>query len=741
MPAQTSSPLGLDIDGFSEGQLYIYRMLQGAVFADIGSADQQDVEDFLTESYALGQKVFFFATASELAGAQIMIDVHDYLGLTPEGQQGWSSVWLNGGLGVETGLGDIGFVVQAFNDGEPDPAMAASLYSQSVDGLTRSFRIFGLALQDEESRSDGHFDFDIRDSHAVGLTLGDWSFDLWKGELDQSLVDLALLSAISHVSLEAPPGEAAHAVATSLQTTILDEIEAEVSGQIRGFTVSDDDVSVGTTIGQGLIFRESGGLDVDLDGTGDLIFDLTGDTQQSMLQLGILNTALDDDLANSSGDFSIRFSAENSTDGWSVHALDGWTNDVATWAAWVTSGTVSSLPMDMDYEVQGLDAGATAQTWWSVDRADGAASVGILAFELVYNGDLPDGHPSAESGNVLSVITLSVSERDYLGDTTSDAYFGSGRSDRLIGDSDDNSLYGFDGDDILIGYHGTDRLLGGSGNDLYIYSPDSGLQAIVDEENKGGHDIVQFGSPSDVMVSLVSYSLSDDFRDLIITFGNDVDDTLQIRNQGVEGSQVEELHLFDGENDLLPAIDLVSKYRELLDAIGAAMPAPSSELSVISPYQYVTGTPLGEFLARNGGETLLGGGGADHLKGGTGDDTLFGQAEDDILTTGETGTEILHGGSGNDLYVIERAAGTEYRAQSTTVNEDAGGGTDTLDLTGFVSSLSALDFETSGYDLVIHATHGLGNHLSAVTLSNHFYSSSARIETLTFDSQSWDISA
>ncbi|MDV7146047.1 hypothetical protein R3X27_25570, partial [Tropicimonas sp. TH_r6] len=125
---------------------------------------------------------------------------------------------------------------------------------------------------------------------------------------------------------------------------------------------------------------------------------------------------------------------------------------------------------------------------------------------------------------------------------------------------------------------------------------------------------------------------------------------------------------------------------------------------------------------------------------GSGSDTLYGQEDNDTLRTGETGTDVLHGGSGNDLYVIERAAGTEYRAQSTTVDEDAGGGTDTLDLTGFVSSLSALDFETSGYDLVIHATDGLRNHLSAVTLSDHFYSSSTRIETLTFDSQSWDIS-
>ncbi len=758
MTTQTSALLSLDVETFSDGQLFIYRMLESAMSLMGNPSAQQIIEDYLQEAWAGNQKLYFYANFSTVAGGAVMIDMYDYLGLTAEGQQGWASVWLNGSVAADASTPGVGLVLLAQDEGSPDPSITASFDSASPDLDLVSVHSLRRTLSEASPSPGSYTDFEFKASDPAAFSLANRSMALWKGEVDHGIIDSALENYLHAQRNSVSAGFMAYEITTDIRADILAQIEGTGSELVRALTSTDDAIPVEADAYSAFFIGAKGGLDIDLDGSGDLIFDLTGGEQSNTLQLEIINSALDDGLADYSGDFSIRFSAENSTEGWSVNALD----DSTGWVGWLGGSTdgFSGLPDDFDYEIQGLDTGESANSYWDISRDVDAASVAVLSFELVYNGTLPLDHPSRANDNILSVISLSVSESDFLRESVKTEHFGSVRNDRIVGDGGNNSLYGFDGNDVLVGYWGVDRLYGGAENDTYVYAPETDLYLFVDEENKGGQDIILYGGHFDDVETHVSYSLSSDSRDLIITFGPSESESLQIANQGIEGYRVEELHVFDSNNELLPVVDLQEKYEELLDVGSIETPSDPPELSEISPYQHVSPDPQTEYQSRNGGRSLggssgadlleggagddilLGGAGDDILDGGDGDDLLLGEADNDTLRTGESGTDHLTGGAGDDLYVIERAAGTSYRAQSVTVDEyDGGSGSDRVDLTGFTASLSALEFEKSGYDLVIHATDGLGNRLSSVTLERHFYSSSDRIETLTFDTQSWNISA
>lgn len=94
------------------------------------------------------------------------------------------------------------------------------------------------------------------------------------------------------------------------------------------------------------------------------------------------------------------------------------------------------------------------------------------------------------------------------------------------------------------------------------------------------------------------------------------------------------------------------------------------------------------------------------LKGGAGDDTFFGNGAGDMLVGGD-GLNLLDGGAGDDILVGGKDADT-YRVDSRgdTVNENLGGGEDTIEasisyslveqagkekITGFVENLTLLD--------------------------------------------------
>ncbi|WP_276307456.1 calcium-binding protein [Thiopseudomonas denitrificans] len=148
----------------------------------------------------------------------------------------------------------------------------------------------------------------------------------------------------------------------------------------------------------------------------------------------------------------------------------------------------------------------------------------------------------------------------------------------IIGNDGDNTLYGYDGDDRLDGGGGVDTLIGGTGDDTYVVNHVD--DRVVELENEG----------IDTVEASVSYSLSDNVENLVLT----------------------------GEN----AID-------------------------------GTGNELDNIITGNDADNVLdGGAGNDQLFGGKGNDTLYGGAGDDLLDGGE-GADFMAGGTGDDTYIVD----------------------------------------------------------------------------------------
>lgn len=80
-----------------------------------------------------------------------------------------------------------------------------------------------------------------------------------------------------------------------------------------------------------------------------------------------------------------------------------------------------------------------------------------------------------------------------FGDRGEDTLVGGRGEDYLAGDSGFDRLEGNGGNDVLVGGQGTDTLIGGGGADLFLLSPNSGLDTVVDFENNSDRIVLTSG--------------------------------------------------------------------------------------------------------------------------------------------------------------------------------------------------------------------------------------------------------
>jgi Ca2+-binding RTX toxin-like protein len=244
----------------------------------------------------------------------------------------------------------------------------------------------------------------------------------------------------------------------------------------------------------------------------------------------------------------------------------------------------------------------------------------------------------------------------------SDAIQGVGNSldNELIGNSYNNYLYGMAGDDTIWGQDGRDRIWGGSGIDtLYGGSDDDRLYGESNDDwlyGDAGNDELDGGSGADVMRG---------GRDNDTYFvGNAGDQVIEYADQGRDTvfSRLVEYTLTANVEDMVMEAGTLNGTGNALD-------------------NQIVGSELGN--------TLLGMDGNDTLYGMEGADTLYG---------GLGGTDHLHGGIGDDSYII--------RDDLDVIHENANEGIDTV--TSTVSYQLGANVENltllSGYA-------GLGNGL------------------------------
>jgi trimeric autotransporter adhesin len=197
--------------------------------------------------------------------------------------------------------------------------------------------------------------------------------------------------------------------------------------------------------------------------------------------------------------------------------------------------------------------------------------------------------------NVENLTLTGVANISGAGNTLDNVLSGNSGSNVLYGLDGNDSLFGNAGNDTLDGGAGADTMQGGTGNDTYVIDQ---AGDIVIEAAGAGTDTVQSG---------ISYTLTDNVENLVLTGSADLDGTGNALNNIITGN---------GGNNTIMAM------------AGA---------------DTVT--------AGDGNDLVLGGDGNDTLNGEAGDDKLYGEAGNDTLSGG-LGADQLEGGIGDDTYVL-----------------------------------------------------------------------------------------
>ncbi|SHE71321.1 Hemolysin-type calcium-binding repeat-containing protein [Litoreibacter ascidiaceicola] len=260
-------------------------------------------------------------------------------------------------------------------------------------------------------------------------------------------------------------------------------------------------------------------------------------------------------------------------------------------------------------------------------------------------------------------------------------------NDILVAGVDTDWLEGGDGNDILVALNGggADELFGGEGEDLFVVGAES--SATIYDHEPGDRIFVNY-DPTDGPAPLIELQdAGDGSFDLVV--------------DGVFSTNI-----FSSDPELSVA-DI-----ELVDALGggvnyAAMttgaadgvavdvsfvPEPQSGENIIegtSDSEWLNGTSYDDtILAFDGFDTIHGEGGDDVIDGGGGDDYLYGESGNDILEGGtgadfaygqegddlllansDGATDVLIGGEGQDIYVLDGFA-DEEEIQSFDIYQD-----------------------------------------------------------------------
>lgn len=257
-----------------------------------------------------------------------------------------------------------------------------------------------------------------------------------------------------------------------------------------------------------------------------------------------------------------------------------------------------------------------------IDGGSGAdtmrGSAGDDQYVVENTGDAVIEDPGNGNDTVISFINYTLPanvERLVLTDNPN-ALNGTGNAldNEIHGNRYDNRLSGLDGDDTLRGNEGRDTLLGGRGRDtLYGGADNDRLFGEGDADTlygEGGNDELDGGVGGDTM------------------YGGQGDDTYFVGNgldQVIENSGEGHDTVFSS----LFSYTLTANVEDMVLEQGAVNG---------------TGNALNNQIVGNAADNTL--------FGMDGDDTLYGMDGNDTLNGGSGGTDHLHGGLGNDTYII-----------------------------------------------------------------------------------------
>jgi len=233
---------------------------------------------------------------------------------------------------------------------------------------------------------------------------------------------------------------------------------------------------------------------------------------------------------------------------------------------------------------------------------------------------------------------------------------------KLTGDTNDNIILWYDNENVTLD--------GGSGNDQYVVNISG---ALVTENNGAGTDTVQ---------SSVSYTLSSNIENLILTGSSDINGTGNSLNNTIFGNSGDNILDGGGGSDTLyggagndtligdggadtyiidDSVDIIIEF--FTGGIDTVESSISYILSDNLENLLLTGSENIDGTGNNRNNLITGNSGNNTLTGNSGNDTLYGGGGNDILIGGSgmdhlyagTGMNTLRGGEEIDYYHLESA--------------------------------------------------------------------------------------
>ena len=288
-----------------------------------------------------------------------------------------------------------------------------------------------------------------------------------------------------------------------------------------------------------------------------------------------------------------------------------------------------------------------------------------------------------------------------------DILYGDAGADQLVGGAGNDILLGGLGNDTLTGEAGSDTLYGGDGSDadVYVIANGSGVDTIIDADDKSTNDTIRF---SGVKSTATKFTRSG--NDLLITgYGASTDKV--VVKQYFDSSAFAMNKRFSFSDKTLTLADMQSgTIRYALNGTAVADTLKGSKLA--DTLNGMAGNDI--IYGYEGNDSIQGGDGNDTLFGHAGADGINGNAGSDIINGGQ-GNDNLYGGTGNDAdtYIFAKGDGSD----TITDTDD----TTAIDTLRFVNiNSSSASFSTSGSALVIS---GYGASSDKVTVKQ-FYNAS-----------------
>jgi Ca2+-binding RTX toxin-like protein len=444
--------------------------------------------------------------------------------------------------------------------------------------------------------------------------------------------------------------------------------------------------------------------------------DTAGAAVSTVLNLNVISTnhapvasGLLDQQAIETQTFSYKLPASTFTD---VDLGDSLTMQVklaggAALPAWLTfnaaTQTLSGTPPDTASGLLAItvtatdEQGATASSSFSLDIANivnGTALddvlLGTVANDVIYGGLGADRMTGGKGNDVYYVdnaldkviekanegrdtvratvtLTLAANVEDLVLDGVA-AIDGTGNvlDNRIEGNAADNKLMGGDGSDTLLGGAGDDWLRGGTGSDTLVGGTGDDLYEV---DNTGDVVVEGLNEGADTVEASVTYSLSTNVENLILTgalaidgTGNALDNTLQgndAANVLTGGAGNDTLNGKKGFDTLIGGLGndtylLEDDVDTIIELAGEGRDAVMSQLAFTLAANVEDGMLLGSAANITGNDL------ANVLTGNNATNTLDGGA----------GADVMLGGKGNDIYIVD--------SQADTVIENAGEGIDTV---------------------------------------------------------------